>query len=543
MTISAIAIVLLVACVLWRVFYLPGPRLPKGLPIIGAKKGDWLPYWQATWRNAFDIQKAATDAYVNHKDQTVILPVAGLGGATFVLLPASENKFVTEQPDTVLSLRHVIIEGLKYRYTLPDEFLYIRPLHQKLITSTLTNQIGNVLPALADETIQGFAQHWGTDPETWRNVCVWDTMGPLIGKATNRVFVGLPECRNPVMLGCLVSYARSLPVTATLLSWLWAPLRPLAAPVLTFPTRFYMRRFENILRPEIERRSRLRLEAEAKAESDQDTVNIKTKPNDFLQWSIEQALESGEPCMWQPGTLASRILLMNMVSIHTSSLTITNVIFDLMSSKPEYLDELRTEIATVLTEHGGMWTKAALAKMEKLDSVFRESARLNTLVAIGLRRVVVAKEGLTTPSGVHIPCGNFCTVPNLPILTDPSRYPDPDVFKPWRFVELRRSIDSGDHIDDHVHSARMTFAATSGEYLAFGNGRQACPGRFFAAAELKLMLAYMLMLYDIETLDTRPRGRWIGILRLPPTKATIRVRRRKASQIPPVFLTHLSPST
>ena len=216
-----------------------------------------------------------------------------------------------------------------------------------------------------------------------------------------------------------------------------------------------------------------------------------------------------------------------LVSIHTSSLTFTNFILDLVSSKPEYIEELRTEVADVLNECGGVWTKAALARMVKLDSVFRESARLNTSVAEGLRRKVVAKDGLTPPSGVQIPYGNICAVPSLAVLTDDKVYPDAGTFRPFRFVEQRRDIDTGDRRKDHVTSARLTFPATSNDYLAFGNGRQACPGRFFAASELKLMLAYVLMNYDLEMLDTRPPGRWIGVLRMPATDATIRVRRRK----------------
>lgn len=40
---------------------------------------------------------------------------------------------------------------------------------------------------------------------------------------------------------------------------------------------------------------------------------------------------------------------------------------DLMSSKPEYIEELRAEVSTMLNETGGSWTKAMLAKITKLD--------------------------------------------------------------------------------------------------------------------------------------------------------------------------------
>ncbi|KAE8384257.1 cytochrome P450 [Aspergillus alliaceus] len=503
-------------------------HLPKGLPIIGTKDSDWFPFLQAAWRNALNLRGNILEAYAKHKDQAAILPIAGPGGQTFVLLPASETKLVTDQPNTVLSLREVIVQGLLYEYTISDNFIVSNPTHTKLITTTLTNQIANLLPGLANETIRGFEQQWGTDTESFRDVTIWDSMGAIVSRATNYAFVGLPYCRDSALLNAGIGFARALPFSQLLLSFTWKPLRPLASLLFTLPCRYYENRFTQILIPEIEHRLHDIFNPTPSLCSGE-TSGEAEKKNDFLQWCIEQAKESGDPRMWQPRTLAGRILLMNLVSIHTSSLTIVNVMLDLASSTPEVLEELRAEVKQVLDTCGGQWTKLALGKMEKLDSVLRESARLNTLVAVGLRRRVVAKEGFTTTSGVHLPCGNFCAVHNLGVVHDPNVYEQPDTFKPFRFVGLRRDVSSDDPNKDHVQRARLTFPATGYDYLAFGNGRQACPGRFFAASELKLMLAYALMYYDLEIMDSRPRDRWIGILRIPSSNAKLRVRRRKGS--------------
>jgi cytochrome P450 len=517
----------LLCYILWRVTSSSGPRLPKGLPIIGARKNDWFPFFQATLRNSLDVRKAAMDGYKKYHDQAAILPIAGPGGASFIILPASETQFVSEQPDSVLNLREVIKEGLLYRYTVADSFIVSNAAHQHLITTTLTNQIGNLLPALNEETALCFEKLWGTDTKDFHDVGVWDTLGQVVAQVTNRAFIGLPSCRNPQLLNAGLGFARFLPLSAKFLSFVWEPLRPLASPLFTLPNRFYERRFTNTLLPEIEQRLQDHV-SKMKAEEG----SVTSKKNDFLQWSLEQAIASNNPRMWKPRTLAGRILLLNLVSIHTSSLTVTNLLLDLISSKVEILDELRTEITSVLAETGGVWTKSSMYKMEKLDSVFRESARLNTLTAVALRRVVTEKDGLTTPSGVHIPMGNFIAVPSLAVLTDAKKYPSPETFLPFRFVDLRRDINSGERLPDHVERSRMTFAATSNDYLAFGNGRQACPGRFFAAAELKLMLAYILLHYDFEMLSKRPCDSWVGILRIPSRSAKIRVKRRKPADIP-----------
>lgn len=58
------------------------------------------------------------------------------------------------------------------------------------------------------------------------------------------------------------------------------------------------------------------------------------------------------------------------------------------------------------------------------------------------------------------------------------------------------------------------FAATGTDYLAFGNGHQAYPADPLQLV-IKLMLAYALVYYNLEIIDSRPPDRWIGVLRMP----------------------------
>lgn len=505
--------VALVGFIIHQLFF-AGPKLPK-LPIVGAKDGDWFPFLQAKWRNTLDFKSAVKLADEKYRDQAVLLPL--VGAPNTVLLPRSEIQFVTEQPDSVLHMHAQVLESLQIDYTVTNPELVHNPVHHKLITTTLTSQIGNLVPDVADETAWAFEQHWGS-PGEYTEICVYDTMRKIIGSVTNRVFVGKPKCRDPDLLEVGMAYAQEMPVTAQLLRMVWRPLRPLVALVLTRPIHRRTRRFEKILVPEIERRL---ADYDARQRDPEGSKAREPEPNDFLQWSIHQAKASGDPYLWKPTTLAGRILLLNFAAIHTSSFSITNAILDLASSRQEYIDELRGEIESVLAEYGGEWNKRALAKMEKLDSVLRESARMNSFVTVGMNRAVVAKDGVTTPSGVKLPRGVSVVVPSYPVLQDNDVYPDAQTFKPFRFAEQRR-----DESVEYVKRAAKAFASTSPEYLAFGHGRNACPGRFFAANELKLMLAHLVLHYDIEIQDGRPRNTWFGLNRVPPLKATIRIKKR-----------------
>jgi cytochrome P450 len=274
-----------------------------------------------------------------------------------------------------------------------------------------------------------------------------------------------------------------------------------------------------MLTPEIERR----LADYDARQRDPENKSHAPEPNDCLQWTIRQAKNIGDPYLWKPTTLAIRMMLLNFAAIHTSSFAITSAILDLAASKQEYMDELRAEIEGVLAEHVGEWDKRALARMHKLDSVMRESQRLNSFMTMGLNRAVVAENGIVTPSGVKVPRGYNAAVPSYAVLHDNSVYPDADEFKPFRFADQR-----GDESVEYVKRAAKAFATTSNEYLAFGHGRNACPGRFFAANELKLILAHLVLSYDIELMpmDSRPRNQWIGHNRVPPFEAKVRIRRR-----------------
>ncbi|KAH6623885.1 cytochrome P450 [Chaetomium tenue] len=415
--------VALVAFVIHQLFF-AGPKLPK-LPILGAKEGDWFPFYQATWRNTINFKAAVQEADQKYRDQAVLMPVAM--AQNMVLLPRSETQFVTDQPDSKLDMHTQAIDALQTDYTTTDPSLVRNPVHHKLITTTLTNQIGNLVPDVAEETAWAFDTHWG-NPDEFQEVCVYDTMRKIVGCVTNRVFVGKPNAAHDME----------------------APAAP-------------PRSRGQIARPRAQR----------------------------LPSMDHQAGQGhGRP-------------------------------LPLAASKQEYLDELRAEIEDVLAEHNNQWDKRALAKMQKLDSVMRESARLNSFVTIGLSRAVVAPDGIVTPSGVRIPRGVTVNVPSYPVFQDSAIYPDAREFKPFRFAEQR-----SDESVEYVKRAAKAFATTSTDYLAFGHGRNACPGRFFAANELKLMLAHLVLSYDIEIGGERPRNSWFGLNRVPPLQATIRMKKR-----------------
>lgn len=69
-----------------------------------------------------------------------------------------------------------------------------------------------------------------------------------------------------------------------------------------------------------------------------------------------------------------------LAAIHTTSNLLTNVVYDL-AAYPEYIEPLREEIKAVLAEDGSL-KKTSLLKLKLMDSVIKESQRINP-VSIG----------------------------------------------------------------------------------------------------------------------------------------------------------------
>ena len=70
--------------------------------------------------------------------------------------------------------------------------------------------------------------------------------------------------------------------------------------------------------------------------------------------------------------------------------------------------------------------------------------------------------------------------------------------------------------------------SSSQDHFPFGHGRHICPGRYFAACVLKLMLAHTVMTYDVklEIEGVRPQDIWFMDTCVPNPNANVLFRKR-----------------
>ncbi|KPI41256.1 Ent-kaurene oxidase [Cyphellophora attinorum] len=366
-------------------------------------------------------------------------------------------------------------------------------------TATLTRSTPNLIPVIYDEVAVSSDEDWGTNAN-WHEVNVYNAVQHIIARASNRVFVGQELCRNEEMLKVAQRWSVLFPISGMILRQIPELLRPLVAPLITSPNHWYARRFIKYLKPEI-----LRRQSATAADS-------KEKPNDFMQWTIDAAERSDLEAERSPRIIALRILATIFGTIHTSTFITSNIVLDLASCDPENLSEIRQEIRDALVNNDNKWDKSLVQRLVKLDSSMRESARLRTFTLTNVLRRVVNPKGLVTPDGAKLPYGALIGLPTMGIHNDEDIYKDAANEKP--------TGKSGSN-----NAGGRSFVSVSPKYHPFGLGRHACPGRFFASAELRLLLAYLVLNYDIEHQPERVAPQYVGTVLLPPSKATVRVRR------------------
>lgn len=93
---------------------------------------------------------------------------------------------------------------------------------------------------------------------------------------------------------------------------------------------------------------------------------------------------------------------------------------------------------------------------------------------------------------------------------DPEVVENPEQFDAFRSYRAREQKGSLEGTEAANVGATNQFVTVSPNNLLFGYGRHACPGRFFAANEIKMILSRMMLDYDIRAVPGS-KGRYPNI--------------------------------
>ncbi|KAG9310148.1 cytochrome P450 [Chiua virens] len=406
---------------------------------------------------------------------------------------------VRNAPDEVLSFNEGANEAIKTEYTLGPS-IYHNPYHVEAVRSRLTRSLGTLYPEIRDEISVAFEEVLDLRDNEWKRIPALPSIRQIVCRTSNRLFVGLPLCRDSDWLDLNLRFALEVVRGRDVILGFPRFLAPFVAHFMTDvpgSTKCGMKH----LGPIIEERLKY-LEEYGDKWAD--------KPNDLLSWLLHDAPEGPERTV---KLLTTRVLTVNFAAIHTSSNSFTQALF-FLAANPQYIQPLREEVESIVEKEG--WSKASLGKMRKIDSFMKESQRLIGNGTTSLPRK--ALKDFTFSDGTFIPKGTFLVSPSRSLHLDDENYDNAHKFDPFRFSNMR---DEGEGTKHH-------FVSTSLEYLPFGHGKHACPGRFFAANELKSMLAHVVVSYDVKLEDgaTHPKPLRNGISLAPDPSAKVMFRRR-----------------
>lgn len=506
-----------------------------------------------------------------------------ISGKPQIIIPNSRLTLYNDQPETILSAWKAHYDSLACKYTFTDPELVKIRFHEHVLVTNLPRKLQDILPTSFDELRVTMDEILGSEVTSeWKEVNVVAMMTTIACRVSNRTLIGLPLCRDSRLLGYMVSFAEDCIRCIIANTFLPALLEPLMN-IVALPNWWHYLQVRRVMKPVIEQRLADILEEEKQQDSSsrpdeqQQSKNNKHErkviPDDYITWHIRTALTENKPWALDISWTVRCLLALEFATIHTTLITGSNALLDIFSSSssspsssssnpttptPTIQSHLRSEASKIFPPSQTPPqppTKPLLNTLLLTDSILRESMRKGNFSSLTTRQVI-------HPSGFFDPVENF-SVPmgaTIGICSwnrhhDAEVFPDPEKFDAWRFArpreeferrrgerrmlremegekegedEKRKEEEEREEREEWLRLQNLSMTSVGKDNLSFGMGRHSCPGRFFAQQELKLLISYLVMYYEVEELPERPANREMGGTGMPPATATLRVRRRRA---------------
>ncbi|KAJ8063438.1 hypothetical protein OCU04_008656 [Sclerotinia nivalis] len=408
----------------------------------------------------------------------------------------------------------------------------------KALRTDLTRHVASTVDALQDEARYALDE-FGTC-ENWTKVVLMKKLLRVVALLSGRVFVGRSLSRNEEWIKTTIDYTVDTVKARDEVSQYPALLQNFAVAFLPQIRKVKQHRSKatELLRPVIEECMRIFKDGTIadKESSDEFDENQGTSISWLLKWTDEKSRDN-------PFVLANNQLTLSFAAIHTTSMALAHIIFDLASC-PEFIEPLREEIEQVVAEDGyevdgngsRNLKKQSFTKLKKLDSFLKESQRFNPPnLVTNFRRTTSTlhlSTGHTIPKGTRI-CYDAVTLnmstPDLSSIphdpSDVASLDPPSTFSPFRWSSLRATPGN---------DSKFQFVTTSKQSMNFGHGNHACPGRFFAGLEIKVVIVELLRNWDFRLVGDeggkggeRPKNILYDVSIIPDPIGHLEFRRRK----------------
>ncbi|KAK4035034.1 cytochrome P450 [Parachaetomium inaequale] len=420
-------------------------------------------------RHAFDYKPMLEEAAQKYPDRPWFFTYSGF---ELVVLPSAYvdevRRLAARTASLVDFLTTVQFGGWKLIGTDDSSSTLHKTASTELARSV--GPLGHARQQVAREAIQAVVG----DAQEWKTVNLFWTVLEIVAATGAIGLVGEPLSRDPRWLRAV----RTLPILVGIGVYIscFMPrlLRPLVATISYVPAWLLHKYLAHLLRPSVEKAIQ---ESAAQTEKDREPK----KPTTLIHLLLNR---------YKPGELDTSQLIKDVITATFESTPTTAVSLYWMLTelvlRPDLVEELRSELLSVLAPSGTL-PPTQLTELAKMDSFMRESARVNTFHYLGLNRIL--QHDFQFSIGPRLPKGTIICVDQHHIHTSPELYENPEEFDALRFYRKRQQ---------QGHETRHQYASNGPELLTWGDGPQACPGRVFATNTIKILLAELLLNYDLQ---------------------------------------------
>ncbi|KAI8337992.1 cytochrome P450 [Chlamydoabsidia padenii] len=362
-------------------------------------------------------------------------------------------------------------------------------LSVQVVAGSIKKNLSPKLPFYTSRVIEhlkiGLKEFCGVVPEEGKEFDhVYPLVQHMVAKASASVFVGAELAKNEQLINSFKYMVLELGSELTPKPYLeFFPNLMRLRMWYIGKTSKKVKRHRDQLRAALEPQVEYRLNAMKENDSNWD------RPNDFLQDILES---NSIPSHVNPvDHCVEWVTQLIFAALHTTSENGTLTFYRLLDN-PQVMEDLLEEQNKVLEQAGyddtvgpEVFTREILNKFVKMDSVIRETCRLRNDY-IGLPHQNISNRTITLSGGAMIRPGERAHVnpfsnhrdETIQKVTD-----DIDTFKPYRFVNQdKNSTKVGE------------------DFIFFGMGKHACPGRWFAIQEIKTIIAMMIRSYHLSAL-------------------------------------------
>lgn len=421
------------------------------------------------------------------------------GDIELIVVPAEFIPELNLLPESVLSSR------MAHSYNLLGhlngiEIVKTSSLYFKTIMNKVTPALPKLTTSLKVRIGQEIESTFPQDSEQWITIEPLQNIVHCISSAFSLIAVGAPLSGDPEHIRLMSEQSTLVFTIVVIMRLVPSMLQPFLVWLLPAKWRLEknVKKLQSFIVPEAQR-----------------LLGQKELPTEanLLSWMIQGARNDVER---DPKILARLQAVTAGGGTHTVGMFVDNALYDFVTH-PKLLEEVRKEMREKHNENDGLWDHDTYESLFKLDSALKESARVGPPTMTVYNRLM--QSDYTLSNGITLRKGQMICVSGCSIQGDPNVFRDPETYHGLR--AYNQSLE-----DHKAHPFKLADSE-----LVWGAGRWACPGRFLANLEAKIIMVKLLNEYDFQLPPgkTRPRRITFHDFGFIGEHETLMARRRKGS--------------